>query len=184
MDCLSLIISKQHSPLLIWMESLLISMVHELESLTHKVREKLPEVLPYTASVPHQYCHLRCFLWPSEVPRNRLPVVVCQLVGTGMVPWYLIRAQEWSYDYCYHCLDYSDYCNGYSNYCFWIIGLLRLLFLDYSDYSHYCDFCDYWEPIQTLHQFNPEKSVFDAAFFCRRSWKKEGSSVFSPYQRP
>ena len=94
MDCMSLIISKQHSPLLLWMESLLISITHQLDSLTSKVREKLPVVLPDAASVPHHYCHLRRFRWPSNEPWNRLPDAVCQLVGTGMVPWYLIRAED------------------------------------------------------------------------------------------
>jgi len=97
--------------------------------------------------------------------------VVCQLVGTGMVPWCLIRAQDTKlshffvqdvdyYDYCYHCQDYSDYCFDYSDYCFWIVGLLQLLLLDCSDYSHYCDYCGYCEPIQNLRRFIPEKKLF------------------------
>ena len=61
MDCLSLIFSKQHSPLLLCMESLLILIIHQLDSPTPKDRDKLPGVLPYTASVPHQFCHLRRF---------------------------------------------------------------------------------------------------------------------------
>ena len=50
-----LIISKQHSPLLLWMEYLLISMTRELDSITSKVSDKLPVVLPDTASVAHHY---------------------------------------------------------------------------------------------------------------------------------
>ena len=64
---------------------------HEHHSLTPKVREKLPVVLPDTASVHHPW-----LLPPQALPLTlkRALEPVCQLVGTGMVPWYLIREQD------------------------------------------------------------------------------------------
>ena len=199
MDCLSLIISKQHSPLLLCMEYLLISITHQLDSLTPKVWEKLPVVLPYTASVPHHYCHLRRFRWPSKELWNRLPDVVCQLVGIGMVPgpWYLIRAEDTNLshllwpnvdycDYCDYCQDYSDYCNEYSKNCFLIILIIAFGLLDY------CDYC-FWiiRIIRIIviiviigSQFTIcidlilKKMLFDTVLFCRRSWNRRKAAVF------
>ena len=59
MDCMSLIILKQHLPLLLWVQSLLFSITYELDTKTPK--GKLPVVLLAgdTASILHHYCHLR-----------------------------------------------------------------------------------------------------------------------------
>jgi len=96
----------------------------------------------YSFPVAKALWRLRRFHWPSKEPWNRLPDVVRQLVGTGMVPWYLlvIRAQDTNLshllllnvdhcDYCDYCLDHFDYCSEYSDYCFWIIQIIvfRLL---------------------------------------------------------
>ena len=149
MDYMSLIISKQHSTLLLWVESILFStqITYELDRITPK--GMLPVALPDTASIPHHYCHLRRrFHWPSKAPWGRLPDVVCQLVGAGTVQWCLIRAEDTNLSLLFLEKD-VDYCDHWEYWSvlrllwsLWVLFKLllwvfRKLLLDYFDYSDY-----------------------------------------------
>ena len=112
--------------------SLLILNSHELHSLTLRVTEKLPEVLPDTASVPHHYCHLRRFLKGALEQASRCgmstrghwdgPVISNQGTRYKVEPF----AGEKNVDYC----DYCDYFQDYPDYCF-AFGLSLLLCVDF-----------------------------------------------------
>jgi len=71
-----LIISKQHFPLLLWIESLFFSITHELDSKTPK--GKLPVVLPDTACIPHHWATTATSGAYTDPQKG--PVKACQML--------------------------------------------------------------------------------------------------------
>ena len=85
------------------------------------------------------YCFFMFWMVCPCLFPNSIPPFYFASLGTGMVPWCLVRAQHtiwaicWCWkvdncDYCDYCQDYSDYSFDYSYYCFWII---QIIVLDY-----------------------------------------------------
>ena len=95
MDCMSLIILKQHLPLLLWVQSLLFSITYELDTKTPKGKLQVVPPAGDTACIPRHYWHLMALIMTlKRRPWERLSDVVCQLVGTGLIPWCLIRDED------------------------------------------------------------------------------------------
>ena len=125
----------------------------------------------YSFPVAKALWRLRRFRWPSEAPRGRVPDVVCQLMGTGMVPWYLIRAQhtQVSHLLVQKCGLLRLLLELFRLlFCFWIVPIIcvwtlkcflwflfqffvELNYCNYCDYCAHSDYCDYSKSSRLLH---------------------------------